>query len=69
MSVTRVRVDVWGGSCSQELLAHKHFAEIESALPFIGREIAAGFLVNSRILEEGEGWGPEEDFDDRPRAS
>ncbi len=62
----RIRLDVWGGPGSMDHLAREHF---EVAGPdWAARtevELRAGYLVNLRLVGPGEGWGPDQSFDER----
>ena len=58
-----VRIDIWGGEKSGDHLARYHVRIGDHFGGLIARELRDGFLVNARMLERGEGWGPNVDFD------
>lgn len=61
-----VRFDVWGGESSMDHVARAHYTIDDQAWrDRASTEMAGGFLVNLRVLGAGEGWGPNEDFDER----
>lgn len=65
-----VRYDVWGGESHMDHVARRHFDEDATTWAAEAHvDMAKGFLVNLRFLEDGEGWGPDQDFDLRPRAN
>lgn len=61
-----IRVDVWGGENSNDHVARYHLTFDGTMWQSKARqELESGFLVNLRVLGPGEGWGPNEDFDER----
>ncbi len=65
-----VRIDTWGGENSNEHIARQHVrfgTHLIHAICDLG--LSQGYLVNLRVLKEGEGWGPNEDFDLRAHAA
>lgn len=61
-----IRIDVWGGEGSCDHIARYHLSLAGPMWEAKARqELESGFLVNLRVLGSGEGWGPNEDFDER----
>lgn len=71
MAEPRIMLDVWGGSCGQELVARALFAGPRRALfRRVADELAAGFAVNLRPIgaDGGLPYGPADEFDSRRRT-
>lgn len=60
-----IRIDIWGGENSNDHVARYHLNIDEMWKARAYQELLDGFLVNLRILGSDEGWGPNEDFDER----
>jgi hypothetical protein len=67
----KIRYDVWSGEKHCDHVARKHYelepVDCDDMANEMLADLQLGYLVNCRLLEEGEESGPELDFDQRPR--